>query len=224
MDLTREKLLGIARYHFHELYPQLPALAGRASDLDDLSFVNRASDEMIPEYIAALHDYVRDMSGAISALNEETGGEMAPDEDDEFSDEGSGDEDFYGPEDFKNFLRNVPPCCNEFLSQAEFALTNDELQDACYRIGFVAGCIEAYGSFEADEAERSYTRPVATAWGYLPYLGCMLDEENQGVDEERLLNDAVFILGMIHGLLWFSDTDFVLEELMDLLNRLPTAQ
>jgi hypothetical protein len=224
MNLTRAKLLGISRYHFNELYPQLPALAGRASDLDDLSFVNRASDEMIPEYIAALHDYVRDMSGAITALNEATGEEMAPDEDAEFSDDGSDDEDSYGPEDFKNFLRNVPPCCNEFLSQAELALANDELQDTCYRIGFVAGCVEAYGSFEADEAERSYTRPVATAWGYLPYIECILDDEYEEIDLDRALSDAAFMLGMIHGLLWFSDTFFPLDELTELLERLPTAQ
>jgi hypothetical protein len=52
----------------------------------------------------------------------------------------------------------------------------------------------------------------------------MLDDEYEEVNLERSINDAVFILGMIHGLLWFSDADFMLDELMELLDHLPTAQ
>ncbi len=209
------ELEGIACHHCNELYPQLPSIAGKAGDLDEVRFVNREHDDWISEYLADLHGFVDEIAKFVVR-----GDESAIPAVDALEDE---DEEMPDQEDFTIFLSQVPACCNEFLSQAEFALKEDEIQDACYRIGFVSGCVEAFDVYVNDETHSS-CRAVATAWGYLPYIGCILDDDPEIADEERSLNDAIFILGLVHGLLWFSDTDFPLDELAALLVRLPTAQ
>lgn len=216
MNCTKKELEGIARHHCNELYPQLPSISGRAGDLDDVRFVNRENDEWIPEYLVDLRGLVGEIAEFLARKNE-----AALPVDDSIMDE----ENMLDPEDFIKFLSEVPACCNEFLAQAEFALKEGAIQDACYRAGFVSGCVEAFDAYVNDEAEYAHFRSVATAWGYLPYIGCMLEgDDPETTDEDRTLHDVTFMLGLIHGLLWFSDTDFPLSELTALFDGLPTTQ
>lgn len=220
MNCTKRELERIACHHFNELYPQLPPVSGQAGDLDGIRFVNREDDALIPEYLALLHDFVGQM-GEFLARNEGgvTDAAAVP------ADDSLEEEDLFSPENFKQFLCEMPACCNEFLAQAEFALKEGEIQDACYRMGFVSGCVEAFNFYVDDQAEHASSRPLATAWSYLPYIGCILDgDDPETTDEDRTLSDATFVLGLIHGLLWFTDTDFPLDELTALLDSLPTSQ
>lgn len=218
MNLTKRELEGIVRHHFNELFPQLPPVSGQAGDMDDIYFVNRENDAFIPEYLASLHDIVDQIAPNV-AITSPANGVAVPNND------SLEDEDRFTPEDFKQFLSEVPLCCTEFLLQAELALENDDFQDACYRAGFVSGCVEAFNVYVGDQSEHSSSRSLATAWSYLPYISCIFDgDDPETVDEDRTLNDATFVLGLIHGLLWFSDTDFPLHELTALFDSLPTSQ
>lgn len=231
MNLNRAAIERIAVHHLNEIYPELPALSGMAADFEDIFVLGRDESFNFADYVAALSQAILEAEfELVHAATVQTPDTDANDAEGESAadvyseDDGSIDEQFARDGDAINFLHQVLESCRTYLAEAVSMFENDELQDAYYRIGFVSACIQSFDAFADEDIERGSCRAVATAWAYLPYISCVFEYAEAVDDEDRLLEDAVFILGLVHGSLWFSNTDFLLDELTAVLEKIPAMQ
>lgn len=227
MNLNREEIERIAIHHLNEIYPELPALSGRAEDFEDIIFLARDDNFVFVNYVAALYESILEIEQGLLPDAMMIASEV---DDDELLSGADPEEDLQTEEqslsdaDAINFLRQVIESCRTYLFEAQSLFENNELQDAYYRIGFAAACVQSFNAFADEDIERGSCRAVATAWAYLPYIPCVFEYAASVDDEDRLFHDAVFILGLVHGSLWFSNTDFLLEELAAVLEKIPAVQ
>lgn len=234
MNLSEQHIRTIIALHAMELYQMLPPLCGRNADIDTLYFIRRADDSVLPEYRAMLFRSVALVEATINSGAWKSRATLEEDSDDrEPSFPGECGETSKDKGDIlamESFLSDVPRCCAEFLKQAELAQEIGEMQDAYYRLGFVTACLQCVEQCDFEAYHRAFKRAIATAWGYIPYVDAVLeflhdeDSENDEDDEDGIIGDAVFILGLIHGSLWFSFTDFPIDDLMKLLEKIPSVQ
>ena len=216
---TADQLHAIATAYVLDIYGAIEPYASFARDISEIDFIDLdAEKNEFDERLGALAISVDD----ILSLHERLNGPSAP-PDQPLANQDDDDDD--GP---SHVYTDLSTCCTKVLRDAKTSYDAGDVQIALLHLGFVEGCLDAFNNMESQhESERD--RALTAAWSYLPYISYILEEREEDSDdddggqpddcdwaEEQIL-DAVFVLGIVQGLLWFSKL-YTPDELTSQLN------